>query len=164
MTPAINYLNNNKVIHQVLDYHHDVNVKSYGLEAAEKLSLPSKQVFKTLIVNSENNQLIVAIVPVSNQLNLKNVAKAIKCKKVVMAEPAVVERSTGYVLGGVSPFGQKKRLVTVIDSSALQHDTIFVSAGKRGLEIGLCPKVLIQLLNAKTAVLSQQAKPNLDKR
>ncbi|MFT6528999.1 MAG: Cys-tRNA(Pro)/Cys-tRNA(Cys) deacylase [Psychrosphaera sp.] len=155
MTPAINYLNKNKIVHQVLTYHHETNAQSYGLEAVEKLKLPAPQVFKTLVVSTETNQLVVAIVPVSFQLNLKSVAKTIKCKKVLMAEPAMVERSTGYVLGGVSPLGQKKRLTTVIDSSALEYELIYVSAGKRGLEIGVNPNALIKLLNAKISDIAQ---------
>ncbi|WP_299267475.1 Cys-tRNA(Pro) deacylase [uncultured Psychrosphaera sp.] len=149
MTPAINFLKKNKVAHQVLDYKHDTNAESYGLEAASKLNLPEQQVFKTLVTSTDSKQLIVAIIPVTAKLNLKSVAKAVGCKKIAMADPSVVERTTGYVLGGVSPFGQKKRLTTVIDKSALQHDYIAVSAGKRGLEITLCPKQLITLLNAK---------------
>ncbi|GHB64285.1 Cys-tRNA(Pro)/Cys-tRNA(Cys) deacylase [Psychrosphaera saromensis] len=155
MTPAIDYLKKYNILHQVLNYQHDVNAQSYGLEAASKLNLPEQQVFKTLVVSTEKQQLVVAIIPVAAKLNLKSVAKLISCKKIVMAEPAVVERSSGYILGGVSPFGQKKRLVTVIDNSALQHNNIYVSAGQRGLEIEINPEQLITLLKAKTASLQQ---------
>jgi Cys-tRNA(Pro)/Cys-tRNA(Cys) deacylase len=155
MTPAIDYLVKNKLKHQVLDYQHDATAQSYGLEAVTKLNLPEQQVFKTLIVSTEKQQLVVAIIPVPCKLNLKSVAKSLGCKKITMAEPTIVERSTGYILGGVSPLGQKKRLTTIIDSSALEHGTIYVSAGKRGVEIGLCPNVLITQLNAKTSSLTQ---------
>jgi len=151
MTPAINFLKKNKVDYQVLDYKHDTNAESYGAEAAAKLNLPEAVVYKTLVVSTDTKQLAVAIIPVSTKLNLKKVASVIKCKKVMMADPAIVERTTGYVLGGVSPLGQKKRLTTVVDSSALEHDMIYVSAGKRGLEIGLSPIALIKQLNAETA-------------
>jgi Cys-tRNA(Pro)/Cys-tRNA(Cys) deacylase len=156
MTPAIDYLVKKKIKHQVLDYQHDTTVESYGLEAVTKLNLPEQQVFKTLVVSTEKQQLVVAIIPVPCKLNLKNVAKAIGCKKITMAEPSLVERSTGYVLGGVSPLGQKKRLTTIIDSSASQYDIIYVSAGKRGVEIGLCPSELISQLNAKSAKVSNE--------
>jgi Cys-tRNA(Pro)/Cys-tRNA(Cys) deacylase len=155
MTPAIDYLTKQNIAHQVLDYQHDAAAQSYGLEAVEKLNLPEQQVFKTLVVSTEKQQLVVAIIPVPCKLNLKSVAKLVGCKKITMAEPNLVERSTGYVLGGVSPFGQKKRLTTVIDSSALEHDMIYVSAGKRGVEIGLCPNMLITQLKAKNAEISQ---------
>jgi Cys-tRNA(Pro)/Cys-tRNA(Cys) deacylase len=156
MTPAIDYLLKNKIKHRVLDYQHDATAQSYGLEAVTKLNLPEQQVFKTLIVSTEKQQLVVAIIPVPCKLNLKSVAKSLGCKKITMAAPTIVERSTGYVLGGVSPLGQRKRLTTIIDSSALEHDTIYVSAGKRGVEIGLCPNVLITQLNAKTSSLTQR--------
>ena len=155
MKPAVNYLKKHGIEHQVLDYQHDASAASYGAEAAAKLNLPEAVVYKTLVVSTDSKQLAVAIIPVSTKLNLKKVASVIKCKKVMMAEPAIVERTTGYVLGGVSPLGQKKRLTTVVDSSALQHDMIYVSAGKRGLEIGINPTELIQLLNGMTGELSK---------
>lgn len=155
MTPAIDYLKKVNIPHQVLDYQHDANAPSYGLEAVTKLNLPEQQVFKTLVVSTETQKLIVAIIPVAGKLNLKKVAKLIGCKKIIMAEPTIVERSTGYVLGGVSPFGQKKQLPTVIDDSVLQQTNIYVSAGRRGLEIEVNPELLISYLRAKTANLTQ---------
>ena len=139
MTPAINLLKKQKIEHTVHEYHHDPLCESFGLEAVEKLNLPAERVFKTLVVSLESNELIVAIVPVSFKLSLKSIAKALNVKKSVMADKSAVERSTGYVLGGVSPLGQKKRLKTVVDSSAEQFKSIYVSAGKRGLEVELSP-------------------------
>ena len=151
MTPAINLAKQLKLDYQLHDYVHDSQAESYGLEAAEKLGVAAEQVFKTLVVQSETATLAVAIVPVNTTVNFKKMAKAIGCKKVQMAEPKQVERSTGYVLGGVSPLGQKKRLLTVIDSAAQAHATIYVSAGRRGLEIELSAQQLADTLNARFA-------------
>jgi Cys-tRNA(Pro)/Cys-tRNA(Cys) deacylase len=154
MTPAVKLLNKLKIPYQLHQYHHDELAVSYGLEAAEKLAVDAKKIFKTLVVELENKDLAVAIVPVENQLNLKSIAKVLQCKKVTMAEPKRVQSTTGYVLGGVSPLGQKKRLTTVLDSSGNQLDSIFVSGGKRGLEIELSPNDLVKILNAKTNAIS----------
>ena len=148
MTPAIAALNRAKIDYITHQYQHQSNGQSYGLEAAEKLNLATESVFKTLVVKSESNQLAVAIIPVAYQLNLKLMAKAFKTKKVQMAPAAEVERSTGYILGGVSPIGQKKRLVTFIDKSAQNQTTVFVSAGRRGLEVELSPTELAQMTKA----------------
>lgn len=147
MTPAINLAKKHNIAHRVHEYAHDPSSESYGLEAAEKLGVSSDRVFKTLVAELDNRSLAVGVVPVSAMLNMKLFAKAAGAKKATMANPADVERSTGYVLGGVSPLGQKKRLKTVIDSSAQQYDTIYVSAGRRGLEIELSPTDLQKLLN-----------------
>ncbi len=155
MTPAINLLKKNKVSHQIHEYTHESSSESYGLEAAEKLSVPESRVFKTLVVSLENNELVLGIVPVCTMLNMKRIAKAVKAKKAVMADKVDVERSTGYVLGGVSPLGQKKRLKTVIDSSAQQYRTIYVSAGRRGLEIELSPNDLKNSVNGIFADICQ---------
>ncbi len=155
MTPAINLLNKNKVQHQVHEYTHDSSSESYGLEAAEKMGVSEGRVFKTLVVSLESKELVVGIVPVCAMLNMKRIAKAAKAKKAVMADKLDVERSTGYVLGGVSPLGQKKRLRTVIDSSAQQHATIYVSAGRRGLEIELSPGDLKSTVNGIFADICQ---------
>lgn len=154
MTPAINLLKKNKIAHKVLQYEHDKTAESYGMEAAEKLQLDPNSVFKTLVVSDGAKQLAVCIVPVAERLNLKLAAKALGFKKVEMAEAKAVERSSGYVLGGVSPLGQKKRLPTVIDHSAESHNTIHVSAGRRGLEIELSPENLRQLLGASFAPIA----------
>ena len=151
MTPAINLAKQRKLTYQLHEYTHDEGAASYGLEAAEKLAVAGEQVFKTLVVATEAGALAVAIVPVTTTLNFKKMAKALGCKKVQMADPKQVERSTGYVLGGVSPLGQKKRLSTVIDSSAADNATIYVSAGRRGLEIELPPMQLATTLNANFA-------------
>ncbi|MUJ24226.1 Cys-tRNA(Pro) deacylase [Aliivibrio fischeri] len=149
MTPATKLLKKVKIEHQVLEYHHDPKAQAYGLEAAEKLGLDQKEVFKTLVVQVDEKELVVGIIPVAEQLSMKLIAKAVKGKKAKMADPAVVQKTTGYVLGGVSPLGQKKRLKTVIDITAESLETIYVSGGKRGLDIGLAPKDLQQVLNAQ---------------
>jgi len=142
MTPAINRLKKAKIKYRIHKYQHDANLKAFGEEAAEKLNINFDRLFKTLIISADFNDLYVAIVPVSKQLDLKVFAKVIKAKKVRMADKKEVERSTGYLLGGVSPLGQKKRLKTIIDNSALNFDTVFVSAGRRGLQMELAPKDL----------------------
>ncbi len=146
MTPAITAAKRAKIVHTVHEYNHDPSSLSYGEEAAGKMGVPANRVFKTLVVQLDSNQLAVGVVPVSAKLNLKRMAKAAGAKKAVMAAPADVERSTGYVLGGVSPLGQKKRLQTILDSSIKNFPTIYVSAGRRGLEIELSPDDLISLV------------------
>jgi Cys-tRNA(Pro)/Cys-tRNA(Cys) deacylase len=158
MTPAINLVKKNKIKHSVHEYQHDTSAigsgESYGQEAANKMGVNAEQIFKTLIVALDNKELVVAILPVSSMLSMKQVAKAAKAKKAVMADKQAVERSTGYVIGGVSPLGQKKKLRSFIDDSAQQYETIYVSAGKRGLEIELSPNDLADLLSAKLFELS----------
>lgn len=148
MTPAINIAKKARIDFKTHSYTHDKDAPSYGEEAAEKLGLSLERVFKTLVVEDEERHLAVAVVPVAGQLDLKAVAAALKVKKVKMAAPDAVERSSGYVLGGVSPLGQKKRLRTLIDTSARHHATIFVSAGRRGLEIELSADDLATLTAA----------------
>ena len=148
MTPAIIQLKNNNIDFNIHEYDHDQNATSFGLEAAEKLNANPKQIFKTLVLETDKKQLVVAIVPVESQVNLKKLAKACKVKKVIMADKLKVQNSTGYILGGVSPIGQKKRLPTFIDKSAEAFDKIYISAGKRGLEISLFPSDLVTLLQA----------------
>lgn len=151
MTPAINLLQKKGIHFDVLSYQHDPSKQEFGLEAVEKLNLPAEQVFKTLVLEDTEHQLLVAIVPVSQQVNLKMLAKAAKVKKVQMAAQQKVENTTGYILGGVSPFGQKKRLNTYVHHSVNSFDVMYVSAGKRGLEVALSPSDLCNLLNAKLA-------------
>lgn len=153
MTPGIKLACQQKIPHQVHEYSHDPAAASYGLEAAEKLGVSAEQVFKTLVAEVDGKTLVVAVLPVSHQLSLKKLARAAGAKKAVMAEPAKVERTTGYVLGGVSPLGQKKRLATYIDASAETHQQVYVSAGKRGLEISLAPEDLQRLTQAVFADL-----------
>lgn len=155
MTPAIIAAEKNKVTFKLHEYQHDATNESYGIEAAQKLAVPADRVFKTLVVSIDNNPLVVAVIPVSAMLSMKLIAKTLSAKKATMALKADVERSTGYVLGGVSPLGQKKPLKTIIDSSANQFSTIFVSAGKRGLEIELSPQDLQKLTKAIMAGICQ---------
>lgn len=155
MTPAITVVKQKKISYQVHEYEHDSSIDSYGLEAAEKLSLSCEKVFKTLIVIDDKKNLAVAILPVDQLLSLKKMAKALEVKKTNMADPSDVERSTGYILGGISPLGQKKRLRSVIDQSALTQETIYISAGKRGLEIELAPESLAKMILAKFVDITQ---------
>lgn len=148
MTPAINLAKKHNIPHRVHEYQHEPNSDSYGLEAVQKLGVDAAKVFKTLVISTDQKQPVVAIIPVSSMLSMKMIAKAAGAKKATLALPADVERSTGYVLGGVSPLGQKKRLKTYIDRSAQDHERIFVSAGRRGLEIELSLSDLTALLNA----------------
>jgi Cys-tRNA(Pro)/Cys-tRNA(Cys) deacylase len=151
MTPAILAARKAKIAHQVHEYTHDPTSESYGAEAAEKLGLAEDRVFKTLVVSVGTGELVVGVVPVSSMLNLKALAKILGAKKAAMAKPADVERVTGYVLGGVSPLGQKKRLKTIIDASARTFPTIYVSAGRRGLQIELDPEDLTRLTGGRFA-------------
>ncbi len=155
MTPAINAAKRLKINYTLHEYSHDAAVESFGLEAVEKLNVAPARVFKTLIVFLDNNELVAGIIPVPKKLSLKLIAKAMGEKKAVMADKLSVERTTGYVLGGVSPLEQKKRLKSVIDVSAMQFETIFVSAGRRGLEIELSPKNLIMLTSSVVADIAQ---------
>ena len=148
MTPALDLLKKVRAEHRVHSYEHDPKAASYGLEAAEKLGLNPQQVFKTLLASTEKGELLVAVVPVVGTLDLKALAHAAGAKKAEMADPAAAQRSTGYLLGGISPLGQKKRLRTFIDQSAEAFETIYVSAGRRGLEVELAPAVLAEQTKA----------------
>lgn len=152
MTPAVRALKKVGIVFKLHEYSHDSQTSShamsYGEEASTLLGVSPDQVFKTLLVETSTNQLAVAIIPVSHQLNLKSVAKALGAKKVAMADPHEAEKATGYVLGGISPLGQKKRLPFVIDESVNNFATVYVSGGRRGLEIELAPDDLIQLCQA----------------
>jgi Cys-tRNA(Pro)/Cys-tRNA(Cys) deacylase len=136
-------------------YDHDPSASSYGLEAAAKLDVEPGRVFKTLVV-AVDGALTVGIVPVSGSLDLKAIAAAVGGKKAAMADVGLVERTTGYVVGGVSPLGQRKALPTVLDDSALEHATILVSGGRRGLDLELDPVDLVQLTRAKTAPIGRE--------
>lgn len=139
MTPAIKSLQKAKLNFKVHEYQHDPTAESYGLEAAEKMGVDAARVFKTLVVMLDGRDYAVGIIPVAEMLSMKQIAKAAGAKKAAMANKHDVERITGYVLGGVSPLGQKKRLNTFIHSSAQALTTVFFSAGRRGLEIELSP-------------------------
>jgi len=145
MTPAINLLKKQKISFELHKYKHDAKHPSYGTEAAEKLDLDPNRVFKTLVVQIDNDELVVAILPVTRTLNLKEAARSFNVKSAVMADARRVQNTTGYVLGGVSPLAQKKPLRTVIDASAFEFDSIFVSGGRRGIEIEIAPADLQQL-------------------
>ncbi len=153
MTPAIELVRKAKISHRVHEYRHDPGGGSYGEEAAARLGIDRERVFKTLLValNGEPKRLAVAVVPVAGQLSLKAMAAACGAKKAAMAQPADAERATGYLVGGISPLGQKKRLPLVLDSSATGQGTIFVSAGRRGLEVELAPQDLLRLTGGSAA-------------
>lgn len=136
-------------------YVHDPKAASYGLEAAEKLGLNPAQVFKTLLAASEKGELLVAVVPVVGSLDLKALAHAAGVKKAEMADPQAAQRATGYLLGGISPLGQKRRLRTFIDNSALVQPSIYISAGRRGLEVELSATTLAEHTQACFADLGR---------
>lgn len=138
----------------VHEYRHDPKAESYGSEAADRLGLDPAQVFKTLIADVDS-RLVVAVVPVNCQLDLKALAAAAGAKKAALADERAAERATGYVLGGISPLGQRKDLPTYIDESARTLDTMFVSAGRRGLEIELAPADLVKLTEARLAPIAR---------
>lgn len=155
MTPAIDLLKKARAEFRVHSYTHDPKSASYGLEAAEKLGLPPEQVYKTLLASTEKGELLVAVVPVAGSLDLKALASAAGVKKVDMADLGVAQRSTGYLVGGISPLGQKKRLRTFIDESARTFPSIFVSAGRRGLEVELAAQVLAEHARASFAAIGR---------
>ncbi len=152
-TPATNQLNQLGVQYELHDYQVNINddlEKTYGEAVADAIGAPPEAVFKTLVA-SVDKQLVVAIVPVSGSLNLKGLARAVGGKKAIMAEPSEAERATGYVVGGISPFGQKKRLPTVVDKSMVELALVYVSGGRRGLQISLTPADLVETLGATVA-------------
>jgi len=142
-TPAIAVAERSGAAFTVHEYEHDPAAESYGLEAAERMGVDPGRVFKTLVADLDG-RLAVAVVPVEAQLDLK-----------ALADGKLVERTTGYVLGGVSPLGQRKRLPTTVDASALEHATVFVSAGRRGLEIELDPRDLVRLTGAEVRAVAR---------
>lgn len=150
MTPAIAMLESAGADHRVHEYDRGDTLRDFGREAAEALGLPGERVFKTLVVDL-GDELAVAVIPVSCTLSLKRVAGALGAKRATMCDPARAERSTGYVVGGISPLGQRRRLRTVVDESALLFDTVFVSGGRRGLDVELAASDLVRLLDAIVA-------------
>jgi Cys-tRNA(Pro)/Cys-tRNA(Cys) deacylase len=152
-TPAVQALERSGVGYVLHPYEHDARAESYGLEAAEVLGVDPARVFKTLVADVDGN-LVVGVVPVTARLDLKALARAVGGRKATMADPSAAQRATGYVVGGISPLGQKRAHPTVVDSSALDHDSVLVSAGRRGLDVELAPADLITLTCAATADLA----------
>ncbi|WP_156756682.1 Cys-tRNA(Pro) deacylase [Actinokineospora pegani] len=152
-TPATALLAKREVTHSVHTYEHDPRAESYGLEAAEAMGVEPARVFKTLLADVDG-VLVVGVVPVSAQLDLKALAAAVGGKKGRMAEVAAAERATGYVAGGISPLGQKRLLRTVVDESALGFSTVFCSGGRRGLEVELAPGDLVGLTRGVVASIA----------
>ena len=136
-------------------YEHDLRATSYGLEAAAALGVLPERVFKTLLAEVDG-RLVVGIVPVDGQLDHKALARAVGGSRATMADPAAAERATGYVVGGISPLGQKRRSPTVVDESALTHPTVFVSAGRRGLDLEIAPADLVRALEATTGQIGRR--------
>jgi Cys-tRNA(Pro)/Cys-tRNA(Cys) deacylase len=153
-TPATVALTAAGIPYEVRSYEHDPRAESYGTEAAEALGVDPARVFKTLLA-SLDGRLVVGIVPVTGQLDLKALARALGGSKAVMAEVAAAERATGYVAGGISPVGQKRAHPTVLDASALEHDTILVSGGRRGFDLELTPADLVAITGAVTATIGR---------
>ncbi|MFP3976687.1 Cys-tRNA(Pro) deacylase [Marinobacter sp. KMM 10035] len=155
MTPGIDAASKAGVFHTIHEYEHDPASAGYGNEAADKLGVDPARIFKTLVVAVDGKTLAVGVVPVTSMLSMKLIAKAAGGKKAAMADPQEVQRRTGYVLGGVSPLGQKNRLKTFIDASAEDFETVYVSAGRRGLEIELSPADLAKLTGGTLVPLQQ---------
>lgn len=153
-TPATTAAERAKVTHRIHEYDHDPSGGSYGEEAARALDVDPARVLKTLLAETDDGRLVVGIVPVMARLDLKALAKAVGAKKAAMADASDAERATGYVTGGISPLGQRKRLPTVLDARALAYGTVFVSGGRRGLEIELAPQDLVRLTSATTAAIA----------
>ena len=152
-TPATVALDRAKVSYQLHPYQHDSRADSYGDEAAGALGVDGRRIFKTLIATVDGH-LVCAVVPVAGRLNLKALAAAVGGRKADLADPAQAQRATGYVLGGISPLGHRRPVPVLIDSSAQDHPTVYVSAGRRGLQLELAPADLIALAKAKLAVIA----------
>lgn len=159
MTPAVRAAEAGGIRYAIHEYAHDPAQRAYGEEAARALGLAPSRVFKTLLVtlDGDERRLAVALVPVSAQLDLKAVAAALGAKRAAMAEGRAAERATGYVLGGISPLGQRRRLPMRLDASAQAFASIFVSGGRRGLEIELAPDDLLRLCGGETATIARSA-------
>ncbi len=153
-TPATVALESAGIAFEIRAYDHDPAAESFGIEAAELLGVHPARVFKTLVAHTDRG-LVVAVVPVSGMLDLKALAAAVGSKKATMADPGDAQRSSGYVVGGISPIGQRKPLPTVLDESALVHATILVSGGRRGLDLELSPDDLISVTGATTASIGR---------
>ena len=155
MTPAVTAAKRAGIYFEVLEYDAGESGEPYGLGAARALGIAPERVFKTLVVDLSGESLAVAIIPVAERLDLKAVASALGAKRATMADPAAAERATGYVRGGISPLGQRRRIPCALDESAVGFERIHVSGGRRGLEIGLAPKDLVKLVEAVVARLTR---------
>jgi Cys-tRNA(Pro)/Cys-tRNA(Cys) deacylase len=153
-TPATTALSRAGIPFTSHAYEHDPAVTAYGAEAARELGVDEARVFKTLLADADG-KLVVAIVPVSRQLDLKALAAAVGAKRAALADPAAAERKTGYVVGGISPIGQKSRLATVLDASASAHETVYVSGGRRGLDLELAPADLLAITGGRLAPIAR---------
>lgn len=153
MTPAVRQLERARIEHRVLTYDHDPGSGPYGREACERLGLDPATVFKTLLVRRSDGSLVAALVPVADQLDLKALARAAGTKRATLADPAVAQRSTGFVLGGISPFGQRTALPTFVDDSAEALPRLYVSGGRRGVELEVPPAALATVLGARFVAL-----------
>ena len=156
-TPATALLGRLGIAHSVHAYEHDPR-RGYGLEASEVLGVAADRVFKTLVAEVDG-ALTVGVVPVAGQLDLKALAAAAGGKKAAMADVAAAERATGYVAGGISPLGHRRRLKVVVDSSAMDHATVYCSAGRRGLELEIAPADLVRAAGAVVALIAAPARP-----
>ena len=155
MTPAVIAAKRSGIEFEVFEYDAGNSAEPYGIAAARALGIAPERVFKTLVVDLSGKSLAVAIIPVAERLDLKAVASALGAKRATMAEPAAAERATGYVRGGISPLGQRRRLPFAVDESAFGFDRIHVSGGRRGLEIGLAPGDLVALVGAAVARIAR---------
>ena len=153
VTPAVVALDAAGIAYTIHEYERGEDLRDFGREAAVALGLDHDQVFKTLVVIADD-ELVVAVVPVSCQLSMKRVAAAVGAKKAVMCDPARAERSSGYIVGGISPIGQRKPLRTVVDESAELFDVVYVSGGRRGMDIGLAPNDMVNVLDAVVAPIT----------
>ena len=156
MTPAVEEARKAGIHFELAEYEHDPRADSYGMEAADAMGVPSERVFKTLVAQLDDDRFAVAIVPVAGQLDLKALAKALGARRAQMADPIDAQRATGYLVGGISPLGQKRRLPTALDESALLQDAIYVSAGRRGLDMSLAPADLQSLTHATIAPIARE--------
>jgi Cys-tRNA(Pro)/Cys-tRNA(Cys) deacylase len=154
LTPAVVALTKAGIAHTLHEYDHDPRATSYGREAADALGLDPDQVFKTLLADLDGS-LVVAVVPVSTKLDLKALARALGGSRASMADPRAAERATGYVTGGISPVGQRKTHRTVVDETAELYDVVYVSAGRRGLDVGIAPADLVEVTGAIVADISR---------
>ncbi len=156
MTPAVEEARRAGIPFELAEYEHDPRSEAYGMEAADALGVPPERVFKTLVAQLDDERLVVAIVPVTRQLDLKALAKCLGTRRAQMAGPADAQRATGYLVGGISPLGQRRRLPTALDQSALEQEAIYVSAGRRGLDMSLAPRDLQSLTAATVAPIARE--------